>query len=122
MNNYIVLNGKKYKTLAADWTPVPIKPATSRYLLSGAVDVSYGPGVYREYRGVLLVPQAPAEGWGGRADLEAAFEQRRGLDFTDHEENVRVVHLFGELPRQSISPRWDSPSNEFRVPVRLVCA
>jgi len=120
MNNYVTLDGYKYMTMT-DWCPVPVKPATSRYLLNASVDVSYGPGMFKEYQGTLIVPASPASGWGGRSDLEASFEKVVGLSFTDHEGNSETVHMFGRLQFESMSPRWDGASNEFHFPVRLVC-
>lgn len=121
MNNYITLDDLDYKTKASDWTPVTVKPAMARTLLSSEVDVSYGPGVFKEYRGVIIAPVSdPGGTWGTIADLRTSLEKRQGLNFTDHYGNEGVAHVFGEIPEQSLSPMWDQGANEFYVSVRVI--
>lgn len=120
MNNYITLDAYKYMT-KLDWVRVPVKPATARSLLSGSIDVSYGPGVFHEYRGTIIGPVTSlGEGWGTISTLRTSLDKLEGLSFTDHESNSGTAHIFGEMPNQSLTPMWDSNSNEFYVPVRVV--
>ena len=120
MNKFIILDSLKYMTKSTDWSLVISKPATARLLLSGQIDVSYGPGVYNELRGTIIAPVAAPEGWGTINDLRSTLVKMQGLDFTDHYGTEHTAHVFGELPQQSLSPMWDGSSNEFYVPVRLV--
>ncbi len=59
MNDYIVLNGKKYKTPAKFWQPYVDKPATLRKTLLGETDVTFGPAVTEEWRGQIEGPIVP---------------------------------------------------------------
>ncbi len=56
MNDYIVLDGKKYKTPAKFWQPYVDKPATVRKTLLGDTDVTFGPAVTEEWRGQIEGP------------------------------------------------------------------
>jgi hypothetical protein len=70
MNNYIILDGKKYKTPAKRWSPVYGKPATVKTTLMGVVDVTYGPGFYNEWQGEIEGPVVPID--DGTRQVETA--------------------------------------------------
>lgn len=121
MNNYIVLDGKQYITPAKQWIPIAKKPSTVRYTLEGQPDVTYGPVVPVEWKGVIRVPYTPVtSAWGSLDDLRTSLAQRTFMLFTDHYGVQYTVHVIGEFPEQSITPFWVGPDNDFDVPVRII--
>lgn len=120
MNNYIVVDGYQYKTMHGEWGPIVFRPASVRRLLMGGIDVTYGPDVYKEHDGILMVPSKAVAPWGDIDNLRATFEKRESVTFVDHQDNEYTVHLVGESLEVSMTPDWDSQYNIFYVRVRLV--
>ena len=121
MNNYITLNGKKYKTSAKDWMPAQLtKPGTVRVLANGEVDASYGPGVLMRWSGSVLASVTPEKDFGTLADLMEALSLPRELLFTDHYGNSYYVHVVGEIKVKSMVNMWDAGSNRFSVNLNMI--
>lgn len=124
MRNYITLNGKKYTTSGNNWFPVPSVPSTVRMLLDGTVDVTYGPGVMREWQGTIEFDHYPAEGYGGPQDFYEAATARAAIPFEDHYGEAMNVHLVAPagFKHRALIPKWDASSNKWFVDVRIVKA
>jgi len=121
MNNYITLDGKKYKTIHKQWTPGSDKPATLRRTLLGSLDVTYGPGTFNDWQGKLEGPVTPIDGsWGSIADLRLTIVKLTSVSMTDHYGVTFTVHILGPFQEESRSPVWDSASNMIYVKVRIV--
>jgi hypothetical protein len=123
MNNYILLDGKKYVTPSKNWKPVYDKPATVKATLLGGIDVTYGPAVYNEWQGEIEGPVTPKDGtWGSISDLRATIAKTTTVSFTDHYGTGMNVHVLGPFQERSLAPKWDSASNCIFVQVRLIKA
>lgn len=120
MNNYITLDGKKYATQANDWTPMYDKPATARYNLNGGVEVTYGPGVLSSWEGTIRVYQSPPSGYGSLTDFITTYNKLTSVSMTDHGGTTHTVHLIGAIKQKSLTPMWDSNSNVYFIPVKIV--
>jgi hypothetical protein len=121
MNNYILLYGKQYKTLASDWVPVWAKPSTDRVTLSGNIDVTYGPAMIVGYTGSIIAPVSAASGWGTISDLRTTLAKREVVTFTPHDSSTsRNVHVLGGFAPTSLMGMWDAASNEWYVEVRVL--
>lgn len=121
MNNYITFDTLKYMAPHLAYAPIRNKPATERLTLSGASDVTYGPGVVLEWVGEIIAPVTPeGTGWGDVDDLRYSLEKREPLALIDHYNVASVVYALGPHGEVSFVPMWDAASNEFRVSVRFV--
>ena len=121
MNNYITFDTLKYMAPHLAYAPIRNKPATERLTLSGASDVTYGPGVTLEWVGEIIAPVTPEDtGWGDVDDLRYSLEKREPLALIDHYNVASVVYALGPHGEVSFVPMWDAASNEFRVTVRFV--
>ena len=120
MNDYIILDGLKYRTPARSWAPAEHKPASVKSTLLGEVDATYGSTTTVEWRGEIAAPvTAPGTGWGTIADLRLSLKKRLALSFTDHYGTTRTVHVLGPFPERSLSAKWDSPSNTIYKTVQI---
>jgi len=121
MNNYILLDGYRYKTIFGSWKTKTSKPATERYTLDGSLDVTYGPASPYEWDGKIIGPVVSDGGsWGTIEQLRVTLAKREALAYQDHYGNAYTVHALGPFEEESRSPMWDAQTNEFLVGVRLV--
>ena len=121
MNNYVTFDTLKYRAPHLAFAPIRGKPATERITLSGASDVTYGPGVTLEWTGQIIAPVTPDDtGWGDIDDLRYSLEKREALPFIDHYNVASTVYALGPHGETSFTPMWDGASNEFRVTIRFV--
>jgi hypothetical protein len=121
MNNYITLDGKKYKTIHKQWTPGSDKPATLRRTLLGSLDVTYGPGTFNDWQGRIEAPITPIDGtWGSITDLRLTIVKLTSVSMTDHYGVTFTVHILGPFAEESRSPVWDGASNMIYVKMRIV--
>lgn len=125
-NAYIQLDGKKYATVARNWSPQVQKPMTVRQLSNGDLDVTYGQKALKFYAGEIVanVSETPARlsaGWGTSSDIETSLEKMQGLAFVDHYGNSFTVHI-GGWKKRSLSPAWGGASNKLYYEVRLIYA
>jgi len=99
MNDYITLDGYKYRTPARNWAPAEHKPASVKTTLLGEVDATYGPTTTYEWRGEIAAPvTSPGTGWGTIADLRLSLKKRSALSFSDHY-GVRVRYMYWDRSR-----------------------
>jgi hypothetical protein len=125
MNDYVMLDGNKYKAIFGQWAPERAKPSKIRMTLSGGVDAVYGPGVFKRWAGVLIAVNDPvkiADGFGSREDLEAAYDKARDVAFVDHEGDAYNVHMMGTLKQRQLTPVTDSDNNRFHYSISMVKA
>lgn len=121
MNDYITLDGKKYKTLFRSWRQTTPKASSERVLLSGALDVTYGHASYKLWTGEIEGPVTPIDGsWGSVTDLRATLAKVVGVSLTDHYGNTYTVHQIGPPQEDPFSPKWDGASNVIYFNVHLV--
>lgn len=125
INNYILLgvdagHTKKYKTPAKTWQFVTQKPATFRFTLLGAADITYGPGDYSEWQGLIEGAVTPDTGFGTLAELRAILKTKGSVYYQDHYGTAYTVHLLGPFPERSLHPIWDEASNKIYIQVRIV--
>ena len=55
MNNYITLDGYKYKTNGKAWTPSGVKAGSVRLNLDSTLDATYGSGTLLRWEGEIKV-------------------------------------------------------------------
>ena len=53
MNDYIILDGKRYRTSHPDWEPTEERPMVVRRLMSGKTNVTFGPATFTGWSGVV---------------------------------------------------------------------
>lgn len=83
MNNYVTIDGKKYKVVSPYYSKPPDKAITVRPTVDGSVDRVHGPTIWR-YAMVLRVVHAnPASGYGTLADLVSSFTEQNDITFID---------------------------------------
>jgi hypothetical protein len=120
MNNYITLDGYKYQTLAENWVPASVRPVSAQMLMSGGIDVVFGPSVMKRWTGIIRVLPTSESGWGGISELRASYAKLQSLSMTDHWGDTYTVTLLGDLEEMSLAAKWDSASNRFLIPTEMV--
>lgn len=121
MNDYIILDNKRYKAIFGQWAPTRVKPAKIRKTLAGATDATYGPAITVSWEGTLIVPVTPSgSSWGSDEDLRTSFDKLESLSFTDHYGDTCNVIAAGVLQENSLTPTWDSVLNRFLFRTTLV--
>lgn len=119
MNDYITFDSLKYRT-NTKWHPEPFVPNTSRELLSGNLDLTFGNTSLIYWIGEIVAPvTAPGAGWGTITNLRASLKKRQAFTMTDHYGTSYSVHALGPFMERSLSPNWDSATNTIYVGVRL---
>ena len=119
MNDYITLDGYKYRTAFKTWRPAILPMANSRILANGALDLVHGPTVVYIFAGEITADVTPDSGFGSISNLRATLEKKQALSLTDHYSTAYTVHAIGPFPERSLSPKWDSASNIFYVSVQF---
>ncbi len=121
MNDYIVLDGFKYRTTHKQWQPMIDRPVVIKKLLSGARNVTFGPAMKPIWMGaVRAVAANPETGFGTIDDLRATYNKLTSLSFTDHYGNVYTVALDRRVNENSFTPMWDANENKFEVNLTVV--
>lgn len=111
MNDYISIDSKKYTTLHRNWEESALTPSTSRILLNGGYDSSFGPSTKIVWNGEIRIDASEARaGWGVIADFKTVCKKKDRVTFIDHYGNSYDAHLKGYKQR-SLSPMWDGASN-----------
>lgn len=119
-NKYITLDGKKYTTLQRSWSELPFVPMTSRVLLSGDLDATFGPSSLTEWSGEIVAKVTPEAGYGSPTDLYATLKKTSAVNFTDHRgTNYTGVHVDPQKMR-SLLPDWEAASNEIYITVKIL--
>ncbi len=78
MNNYITLDGQKYKTNGKTWTPVPTKAGSVRLNLDGTLDATYGSGTLLRWEGEIKVRVTTETGFGTIDQLRTSLQKKPG--------------------------------------------
>ena len=120
MNDYIILDGYKYRTAAENWEPNEERPMIVRRLLSGATNGTFGPATFRGWRGTVLVDVTPGVEFGSIDDMRKTYRKREILNFTDHYGVAHSVVIDRGVGEKSISPMWTAVDNTFRINLTLV--
>ncbi len=121
MNDYITLDGKKYRTTHKQWQPIIDRPVVIKKLLSGTRNVTFGPAMKPIWQGaVRAVASSPETGFGDIDDLRTTYEKLESISFTDHYGNNYTVVLDRRVNEASFTPKWDAPSNKFEVNLTVV--
>lgn len=121
MNDYVTLDGKRYKAVFGQWNPTRIKPARVRKTLAGATDATYGPAITVQWDGTLVVPVTPSgSSWGSDSDLRDTFDKMENLTFVDHYADSYSVVMVNALQEQSLTPVLDQANNRFLFRISLV--
>ena|SRR5271157_2549424 len=120
MNNYITLDGKKYKTPGAVWSPTVTRPTTIRYTLLGPVDATFGAANLCDWVGDIEGPITPTDGtWGSITDLRASLAKLMAINLIDHYGISYTIVCQGGYKETSFMNVWDDPSNHINISVRL---
>jgi hypothetical protein len=123
MTNYVTfnLNGTvlKFRTVHKQWSPVTDKPMSVRYAWDGTIDVTYGPGMFHSWRGVIMADVTPLAGWGSVSDVRNLIALLKSVPFVDHYGNSYTVHIQPIGEERSYSSKWDNASNMILFPVQL---
>ena len=115
MNAYITLDGKKYATVQKNWSPASQKSVTIRPLADGDMDVSFGNGNIRSYKGeIVAVADETRTGWGTSSDLVTSLDKMQVLTLIDHNNNTYNCVCQGWKHR-SLTPKWDSGKQYYEV-------
>ena len=121
MNNYIILDGYKYATVANNWNPIKDKPSTVRYTLSGNLDITYSSASPVSWEGEIAGPVTARDvDWGTIDTLRASLAKKVALDYQDHYGDTYTVHSVAEEKQRSLMPVWDDPNNVIYIQVQLV--
>jgi hypothetical protein len=124
---YIILDGYRYKTLAKQWRPMTVRPATPRITLLGDLEGTFGVAALMRWEGLISVPHgdsAPgaADGtlFGNIYTLRATLAKRQALTMTDHNGTVySEAVLTGPFEEQALVNVWDSAANKYYVRVAI---
>ena len=120
MNDYIILDGKRYSAAHEQWTPSVDRPMMKRRLLSGKVVVKFGPNVFRSWRGTINVPVTASAPYGTLADFRTTYALLSSVGFTDHYGTSYTVVIDRTIDERSLSPQWDATENIFKFNISLV--
>jgi hypothetical protein len=120
MNSYITLDNKRYSTEHNQWTPSTDRPTMKRRLLSGKVNVKFGPALFKSWKGIINVPVAATAPYGTLDDFRATYAKLQTLSFIDHYGASYTIVLDRTIDERSLSPGWDAADNIFKFPVSLV--
>ncbi len=120
INNFITLDGKKYKTSANNWLEIENSPRQHKRLLSSAGDISFGVNTFLAWKGDIFVDVSPTDIlYGSFDDLQTTFRKKSSLTMIDHYGVSRSVVMGGTMEKRSILPDWADPSNEFHISVEI---
>lgn len=120
---YIILDGYRYKTLAKQWRPVTIRPATPRLTLNGVLEATFGVRSLRRWEGMVSVRHGTAAPGAANGTLEGniftlrqTIEKRSFVAFTDHNGTAYPsAVLVGPFDERSLVNVWDSAANKYFV-------
>jgi hypothetical protein len=123
---YIILDGYRYKTLARQWRPMTMRPASPRLTLQGNLEATFGVATLKRWEGEISTPHgtaAPgaADGtlYGNIYTLRASLAKGQMLAFTDHNGTAYSVVAVGPFGEQTVQNVWDAASNKYYVQVQF---
>jgi hypothetical protein len=121
MNDYISLDGKKYRTTHKQWQPMIDRPVVIKKLLSGSRNVTFGPAMKPIWQGAVRAPVTTSEtGFGTIDDLRTTYAKLSTVAFTDHYGTSYTVVLDRRVNEASFTPKWDGNENKFEVNLTVV--
>ena len=120
MNDYVILDGKRYVAPFLQFEAKRQVPQRQKYTLGGTLDVTYGPAAPLFWEGKLKVPVVGRDSdFGNIVDFRLTIVKKVAIAFTDHLTDVYTVHISGihhEVPKV---PVVDSIENVFLVIINL---
>jgi hypothetical protein len=120
MNDYVTLDGKRYRTAHDDWAPNEDRPMVIRRLMSGSQKVTFGPATFTGWSLTLMADVGAQAPYGTPDDLRTTYKKRTVLIYLDHFENEHDVVIDRRVGEKSLSPKHDAPDNTFRMPMTLI--
>ena len=120
MNDYIELDGKRYRTGHPDWEPIEDRPMTVKRLLSGATNITFGPATFTSWAGIIHADVSASAPFGTIDDLRVTSRKREVLSFTDHYGVSASVVIDRRVGGRSLSPMWDAADNVWRMNITLL--
>jgi hypothetical protein len=120
MNDYIILDGKSYRTAHETWEPNEERPMIVRRLMSSRTSVTFGPATFTGWSGTVMADVGAQAPFGTPADLRATYKKRTSLSFYDHYGTEHLVVIDRRVGEKSISPMHDAPDNTFRMNLALI--
>ena len=120
MNDFISLDGKRYRCAADQWEPNEERPMVIRRLMSGNSNVTFGPATFTGWRGVVNVEVGAVAPFGTIDDMRATYRKRQALAFIDHYGNNYSVVIDRSVGERSLSPKWTAVDNIFKINLSLV--
>ncbi len=120
MNDYITLDGFKYRTTHKQWQPMIDRAVVIKKLLSGARNVTFGPAMKPIWQGAVRASVTPEAGFGSIDDLRTTYYKLSSVSFTDHYGTAYTVVLDRRVNESSFTSMWDAASNLFEVNLTVV--
>lgn len=125
--SYVILDGYRYKTLAKQWKPATVRPASARLTLLGDFEATFGAGSLMKWEGLIAVPHGetaplPADGsqYGNIVSLRDTLKKRMALSFVDHNGDPYPESvLIGPFDEQTLINVWNSASNKYYVRLQI---
>lgn len=119
LDDYIILDGLKYTTTHKTWRPALLPTVSSRIILNGSLDATWGPSQY-VFSGEIVAPVTPVTPEHGSInDLRTTLAKTSILNLTDYDGSVYQLVLVGSSQERSLSSKWDMPKNIIYVTVQL---
>jgi hypothetical protein len=120
MNDYITLDGKRYKTTKKSWTPETVTPMQSKDYLNGDLNATFGATSLLMWEGVIIAPSTAPTLFGSIKDIDKTLVKRETVSFTDHHGTTYAnVHLIGPFAKHSLFPNWDVAGNPIYVSITI---
>ena len=120
MNDYIILDSKRYRVAHESWEPNEERPMVVRRLMSGGTTVTFGPATFTGWNGIVMADVGAVAPFGTPADLRTTYKKRTLLSFTDHFGAVHTVVIDRRVGEKSISPKHDASDNTIRMNLALI--
>lgn len=120
MRDYIILDGKRYRTAHPEWEPVDECPVVVKRLLSGGTNVTFAPTTFISWAGVVTVDVGAQSPFGTIDEFRASIRKRAVLTFVDHFDASHSVVIDRRVGGKSLSPVWDATDNVWRMSVTLL--
>ena len=120
MNEYIKLDGYKYRTSSKTWKPQIMFMSTSQVLFNGDLDTTFSSETLYLFSGEIVVHNNELDATYGTLELlKATLLKTAHIDLQDHYGNLYEVIAMGDIPERGFSPNWDSLNTNMYVTVQL---
>jgi len=116
MNNYVTIDGKKYKVVSPNYSVLPEKAITVRQTVGAAVDRVHGPSLTRYLMVLRVVHASPESGYGTLSDLVASYVKQSDITFVniDGTSYTSIFEKMGKPDAVNALLVW------YKVPVEIV--